>query len=276
MKNIILLEIKNCMQRKEFKIVFMILFFLSIGSYVIDCYEFFGQELSYVRSAYESCIIQSVQSYFVLTTELLLLPLIATMVYSDSYYLDCKRGVYKSIITRIDKRRYIIAKAIAIFTTVFAVFFIPLAVNQFLCLIAFPTEGFDNNQSLPPYDIGFQNYHQENRFDFLRIQAPFLYNLLHMAIIGLFASLFALLAYALYFIYKKSRLSVIGGIFITYLLQEVVLSFIGEDQNRIESLLAAGGTGSVAIMLLWIAALFISSVALIIHKGFKDEPEIQA
>lgn len=200
----------------------------------------------------------------------------AMMIYSDSYYTECKMGVYKSIVTRVDKKKYIIAKGVAIFTATFVVFFIPLIVNQLLCFIAFPIEGFDNNQSLPPYDIGFQNFHMENRFDFLRVQAPLLYNLLHMVIISLFASLFALLGYALYFIYKKGRLSVMAGIFIVYLVLEVALSFTGGGKNSIIRLLIAGGTGSVAMLILWIVSLLILSIAVIIHKSFADEPEIQS
>ncbi|WP_129598086.1 hypothetical protein [Anaerophilus nitritogenes] len=275
MKKLLKIEFTHCINSRSFKFVFSTLLFISLSGYLINCYEFYGNKLSFIRSAFEYSIIQGVYSRFLMETELFLLPILACIIYSDSYFMDAKLGTYKNIITRVNKKNYIIAKGIIVFIVTFFTFFIPLMLNQLLCFIAFPIQGYDNNYAIMPYDIGFQNYTKEFLFDLLRLQSPFLYNMTYMIIISLCAALFALLGYSIYFIYKKNRMSVIVGIFALYNGSIFILSLADLEKYSIINYLRPTLPGSIIILLFWMIALFIVSTIIITKKGFHDEIGIE-
>ncbi|MDR3595875.1 hypothetical protein [Clostridium sp.] len=272
MGKMLIFEFKNCIKKKSCKVIFSFLFFISISGYLVTCYEFYGDHLTFIRSAHEVCIIQGVYSRFLKNIEVLLLPLICCIIYSDSYYIEYKSGVYKSILTRTDRKNYIVSKAIVIFTIVFISFFLTLFLNQVLCLIAFPTEGFDNNYALPAYDIGFQNFAQGKLFDLIRLQHPFLYNSLFIVIISIFASVFALLGYSISLVYKKNRLLAVGIVYIAYIVSEVCLPLIGMEDFAISNYLSASSYTSSLILGLVLLIMFSISI-FIIFIGI-NRPEI--
>lgn len=275
MKQMLILEFKNCINRKEFKFIFSFLMFMAIGAFLFTASSFYGFQLSFVRSAYESSMIQGIYSQFILSAEIILLPLLASIIYSDSFYADSKSGVYKSILARTDKKTYLIAKAIVIFAVTFLVFLIPLLINQLLSFTAFPLVGFDNNYSLPSYDIGIQNYSGQGwLFEVLRLQSPFLFNVVGMLKISLFAALFALLTYSVYFVYKKGKLAGIAGVFFLYIVLSIAFDFIGLRQYGIINYLYMPTQGTPAMMVFWILALLSASL-LMINRGLKNEIEIE-
>lgn len=53
MKRMLLVELKNCLRRKEFMFVSLLVIITSITSFLAECYNFFGAELTNVRSAYD-------------------------------------------------------------------------------------------------------------------------------------------------------------------------------------------------------------------------------
>ncbi|MBP2071287.1 hypothetical protein J2Z80_000798 [Thermoanaerobacterium butyriciformans] len=271
MRNMILFEMKNCINRKEFKIVFMTLFLISISAFLLTCYIFYGHPLSFVRSAYESGIIRGNYSSLLLNVEIILLPVFATIIYSDSFYTNSRLGTYKNILTRTDKKIYILSQCIVIFLVTFFTFFIPLLINQLLTFIAFPLVGFDNNSALPPFDLGYQ---KEYLFDFVRIQWPLLYDFIYMVLNSLFASLFALFGYSLFFLFNKSRVFVIAGMFIVLQILNFVLSVAGYYEYSIEQYLYSLSKGSYIALVLWIVLLLSVSLSIIILKGFKYEIDI--
>ncbi|MBZ9637237.1 hypothetical protein [Clostridium sp. FP1] len=83
--------------------------------------------------------------------------------------------------------------------------------------------GLIDNHSLLLYDIGVQNYNSNMALDLTRIQNPLLFNVTYMIIISLTAALLSILAYALFFIYTKNKLSVFLGIFGSYFAIAVAL-----------------------------------------------------
>lgn len=79
----LLLELKNCINRNEFKFIFSSILLLSIGSFAIACYEFYGTQATFIRSAYEMSIIQDIYSGSILQFIIILLPILATIIYSS-------------------------------------------------------------------------------------------------------------------------------------------------------------------------------------------------
>ena len=274
MTRMLKLELINCLSRREFKFIFAILMSFSIGSFLIVCLKNYGQGASLIRSAYEMSIMQGTSTGVVLSIQNMLIPLFASIIYSDSYYSDHRSGVYKNILTRTDTKTYFWAKAIVIIVVTFTVFLIPLFLNQLLSLLAFPTQGFDNNFAFPPYDIGIQNYQSGFMFDLLRIQSPLLYNLLYMFLISLVASLFALFAYGAYFVSNKGKFATIVGVFLIYIVTELAVSTLG-FRLSLNNLLQPGNRGSFGVLMLWIAVLFVLSIGMIAAKGFTHDVGIE-
>lgn len=268
------LELKNCLGRMEFKFVFAILMSFSIGSFLIACQKNYGHGMSFIRSAYDMSMMQGTSTHVVWSIESMLIPLFASIIYSDSYYSDHRSGVYKNILTRTDTKTYFWAKAIVIIVVTFTVFFIPLLLNQLLSLLTFPTQGFDNNFGFPPYDIGIQNYNSGFMFDLLRIQSPLLYNLLYIFLISLVASLFAMFAYGAYFVSNKGKFATIVGVFLLYIVTELAVSTLGYRLS-LNNLLQPVNSGSFGVLMLWIAALFVLSIGMIAAKGFTPDGEIE-
>lgn len=277
MRKSLVLELKNCINRKEFKFIFSFLLFLSLGGFFIGCYEFYGTQATFLRSAYEMSMIQDIYSGSILQFIIILLPILSTIIYADSFYTEREDGTYTFILTRTKLRTYVISKAIAIFLITFMAFLIPLLINQGLSFITFPLEGLDNNFSLPPYDIGIQNYTSgsEYVFDFIRIQSPLLYNILRMMIISLLAAGFSLLSYGLYFTkhaIKRGKFFTVMSIFAVFILQELTLSSLGMSKYSISTYLRPSSIGDPLILIIWMVLIFSVSFLTIYIYGIKKNP----
>lgn len=274
MKKSLLLELKNCVNRNEFKFIFSIMIILNLGGFIIACYEFYGSQATFMRSAYEMSIIQDIYSGSILQFIMILFPIFATIIYSDSFYTERQDGIYKFILTRKKLSTYVISKAMAVFLITFLVFLVPLLINQGLSLVTFPLEGLDNNYSLPPYDIGIQNYNLDSEyvFDFTRIQSPLLFNIFKMAVISMFAACFSLLSYGIYFTkysLKRGRFFTAISMFIVFILQELTLNSLGLERYSISTYLKTNGVGSPLILIVWILLILFIAFWTIYKYGIK-------
>lgn len=68
-----------------------------------------------------------------------LFPLIATIPYGDSYYMDKKSGYTKNIFLRINKKYYFIAKYIATFLSAGIAITMPLLLNLMVTMTVVPS-----------------------------------------------------------------------------------------------------------------------------------------
>lgn len=266
--NLLIQEFKRCIRRAEFKIVFLIVFLISVCAFLAACYSTYGADLSTVRSAYEMTILQGPSTSIILSMLLVLLPLLAPIIYSDTLHNELKSGVYQSVLTRTNLRVYIWSKVITIFVVVFLTFFIPLAVNQILCFIAFPLIGYDSIFGFPPYDIGIQNFDPTSMLDLMRIQKPLLYNFMFMVMISFTAASIALLAYGTSFYIKKNRFALLAGVFLFITILNGGISLISNEWSLM-SLLRPHSIGSGLILTIWLIC-FIGVGVLMIWLKTKD------
>jgi hypothetical protein len=269
------LEWKHSLNRLEFKLVFLLMMLISVGSFIFSCfYEWgggqYGSSLLHVRSAFEMSIIQGTGVSVLLSTLVFLSPLLAMVVYSDTAYSDQTSGVYKPILTRISVKTYLWCKAAVVSVVTFFTFFVPLLINQLLSLIAFPLQGYDNNYALPPYDIGIQNYDSGWMFDLIRLQSPLLYNLLYMFIISLFAVIIALFAFTVFLVVKKNRFAVISGVFILIVIVQLIVMIMGSFQYAFVNLLTPG-SGSLLVLIGWMAFFLVPSLSVIAWQSKRGD-----
>lgn len=270
MKQIIYVEFNNCIKSVKYKMVFIVLYLLCLYPFLINCYKYYGNNLSSIRSASEMSLNMGTYSIVIKDVLVLLLPLLASILYSDSFITDYTSGTYKNIITRVDKKKYMLAKVFVTFFVVFLTFFSVFAINEILTAIAFPINGYDNNFSLPAYDKGYYNYNNKWFLDLIRIQSPYLYNLIFILIQSIMASLFAVCSLVLSFIIKEQKLKVLFSILIIYTLSDIILSLFKLQQFSIKSYLYSMNKGEGIILLAWIGALILSIIFMFFYSEKKE------
>lgn len=265
------MELKNCLSRIEFKVVFLVFFLISIGTFIEACYIVYGSELTFIRSAYEMSILQGTSTKIMMNILLVLLPLIIPVIYSNSLITDLRSGVYKNILTRSDLKAYLWAKVSVTFLVSFFTVFIPLFINQILCLITFPQVGYDNRFALPSYDIGIQNYDSQAIMDVLRLGHPLLYNMVFMVLISLMASLFSIFAFAAFLTFNYNQFSIFTGVFLFITILNLAISLLGSNRLSYTSLLTPATKGSLIDLCLWITGLLVVSSGLVLFKARRIE-----
>lgn len=271
MQKLLLIEVRNCIKRLEFKLMLLCLFIISIGTFWVDCYNYYGRNLCNLRSAYELGIIQSLNFKIILQLLIVILPIISCVIYSDSYYKDYKSGIYKTILTKVEKMNYFLSKAVVNFFITFLVFFIPLVINQILYCIAFPCKGYFNNYGLPYYDIGYTNFNSLYVLDLLRIKSPLLYNLTYILNISLFAGTFALLVFSFQLYYKRNGFMIPVGVFIIYIMLSILIDdFIQINNISILKYLQPNVVGKFRIIPIMQLVLNTISILLILNKTRKE------
>lgn len=273
MKNIVKIELINCINRKEYKLVLFTIMLISLGSFIVSCISFYGSDILFIRSAYEMAIVEGNYSENFLGLLVIILPILSTLIYSSSYYEDRITGRYNTIAMRIETGKYIWSKVFVIFIVTFLTFFIPLLLNQILCFIAFPLEGLDTNQGLPFYDIGIQNYSSEYLFNFMKIQYPLFYNIFKIFLISIFASLWGVFSYSIHFIdymQRKGKYPILIFSFMAYILLDLILSFLGMYEYSHFNFLLPNGVGEEKVVLIWIISMAVINLVLLLMFGNKN------
>jgi len=270
MKQMIYLEFSNCIKSTKYKITFILLYLISISAFLINCSKSYGCSLSLIRSASDMSINMGTTSGLTRDIIILLLPLLALLLYSDSFLTDLSTGVYKNITTRISKKKYMAAKIIVTFLVTLFTFFIILFMNEVLTAITFPLKGYDNNFAFPAYDIGYYNYNKKLFLDLVRVENPYLYNMIFMVIISLVAALLAVLSLMISFIVKGKKVQIFFNIFIIYILSDICLDQLNLSKFSIKTYLYSLKEGSTSILLSWISILLLVIIGMFIYEQRQD------
>lgn len=116
-----------------------------------------------------------------------LLPLIAVIPYSGSYYRDRYSGYMKSVCVKVPRRAYFCAKYVVCFFTGFIAVLLPMTISFFLVSTYLPW--------LKPEPLAQQGLLQDSCFmsDYY-YQQPVLYVLFYALIMGLFGGIFSVTA----------------------------------------------------------------------------------
>ena len=208
-----------------------------------------------------------------------LLPIAAAIPFAWSYHTERKSGYLKNIASRTDKKKYFIAKTIAVFTSGALVVLIPLIANIILVSAFVP--------AIDPFaGYTFYNYRYigEMWVD-LYFNCPALYLALYVMLDAIYGGIYALLSFATAF-YIKNILAVL---FVPYFL----VMAVGYLQSVINSNLQSSAKGfyvqyefNPSVYLhslmygghrLWFViwgialALLLFSIATIFIRGFNDE-----
>ncbi|WP_077324725.1 hypothetical protein [Virgibacillus siamensis] len=120
----------------------------------------------------------------------LIFPLLAALPYSDAYAQDYNSGLVKSILTKVNKRKYLNIRFIVNFIVGGVVAIFPPVVNFLLQMTAFPV--IENSMYYGMNSVGTQSFMPE-----LFYHQPFLYILVRVIMLFLLGGLLASLGLAL-------------------------------------------------------------------------------
>ncbi|MBP3324634.1 MAG: hypothetical protein J6M16_10610 [Clostridia bacterium] len=228
----------------------------------VSLYSFFnswlgGEELSLAGSLFFS-----------------LMPVGCAIPYAWSYYTEKKSGYLKNVASRENKRKYILAKTLAVFVSGALTVLIPMVLNVFLVSAFVP-----DVMPFAGYTLYNHIYFGDLWVDFY-YTFPYLYVLFYLLLDVLYGGIYALLSLAVSCFYQN-LLSVLFLPFITMvavnylkgLFDQLYMSNVIYKINPMGFLhsLSSGGTRAWWIILLVTVLLLATSLLIIFIKGFKDE-----
>lgn len=217
MRRLFLFEIKNIFSRNEIKLIFIIFLFCSSFNFIATCYFMYGLPQMGVRSNFELAALKNPIDMFISDGYKVFFPLLVALIYSDSQFIENKNNISIFINTRTNINKLIIVRFILIFFTTVIVATIPLLFNYLLNLITFPSITADLNQGVPSYTL-FSYDHLNNLkksgdlvgiLDYIYVYNPHYYNIILIILKSISGGAFSVMAYAISFYVKKSRLIVI-------------------------------------------------------------------
>lgn len=135
----------------------------------------------------------------------ILLPIVAVLPYTDSFYCEKKYGVYLFCLTRIGRIKYFFFKAIVVFTISFLIILIPYLFNQMYCMIAFPFEHVRDIVSGTIYDNTWLPELIITPSPELLLNHPVIRNLQHILFACFYGSSIGLLGFSLSLFINKNR-----------------------------------------------------------------------
>jgi hypothetical protein len=137
------------------------------------------------------------------------LPLLAPLAYSYSCYDDGKNDILKILIPKTGRAAYHLANVSTAFWGAFFILFLPLILEQLILLIVCPLNTPYIMSSSPAVDDYLLFTKTEPFLAALRLNHPYLFNVLYCVIPAVTGGLLALLSYALSLFFQKSRFLVL-------------------------------------------------------------------
>lgn len=228
MNNLFKMEFKNCINRKEFKFIFSVLVILVVAhvNLEINMYTNEVKNCSELLSAADSSIINTVYKLPLFDLISIILPLTVSIIYSDSYYNDVKSGVYKNIVTRCNRNKYIIAKTMVVFIISFSLVLLIQILDQIVLLGFFPIDSLNSWDAGATYERIIELHNGNALFESIRINQPYLNNFIYFSIRSMFAGAFAVLSYSISFIYSKNKYIILMSSFLMFMCYELFSEII--------------------------------------------------
>lgn len=227
-KKIFGMQMAHLFSRKEFKIAWVISFGIISIAFIEVCLSVRGSDQSIIFSASSGWIgnLNVLDTQVMKVFYLYCISLVAAFPFSDSYLEDQRGHSLISILSRCSWKVYWHTGAVLSFLSGFLVICLPLLVSQLLSFVLFPVSG----GVMEGYSIGawYDTSHYEIGYLFpsLRINHPYLNNLMFIFYSSLFAALNAVLSYLFSLLGVNKKLLVLGLPTLLWLLYDTVIVFI--------------------------------------------------
>lgn len=215
------LELKKIISRKEFVIFFFLMFFAVISDFLINCWCYYGSNMSALYTASNMTVLNNVSRSPFRTVYVILLPIVACIMASDTYLVDKKMGMNNYILLRTDRKKYIWTKGVAIFILVSLTILINILLSISLAYIAFPAYGYCSNGRVS-LDILSGKFISKRLFIELYMYHPYINLLVFGFIRALTGGVYALLAYGISFFKNSNRYIVMASSFLIVTVLEII------------------------------------------------------
>lgn len=266
----LIFQIKYQINQPEYKICFSMLLIFSLGGFLLCFTNSFGRDYMYIRSAAENFLLVATDARILEMVFALLFPLLAALLCAGCRRKSEVSGDGLNVILRMKKRSYVMGNACAVVILTFLSFAAVLTINQILCMVAFPVNGYDNRWGMPIYRL-IMDYDSKKLFDIWTIQNPYIYNVLYSLIISILAGGIALLAYGLgltRILKKVKTIQISVFVFVLFML----LFAMGEVSHipmlSFTTFVETGHTVSFGQYLIFAGVIYLTGIILVI-KGQK-------
>ncbi len=194
----------------------------------------------------------------------LLLPMLATIPFADSFYCDRKSGYIKNVFIRAKKSHYYISKYIATFISGGIAIFIPLLTNLAISSLILPS-------MLPQASAGFFAVNNTSMWGELFYTHPYIYIFLYMIIDFIFGGLFATISLVVGFIAEQRFIALISP-FIIYLFTFSLCNLLKAYKFSPMSFLVPGwGDTSSVIIFSEMLILGLITFSYFVLKGVRND-----
>lgn len=194
----------------------------------------------------------------------LIIPFLAVLPYGASLFSDMKNGYVKGIITRTEKKYYLISKYISVFLSGGVAVVAPMIFSFLISSAVLPT-------ALPEVSYAYTNIHSIYKWADLLFVHPLAYTLLYISIVFIFSGLLASIALGLSYFSDKSFLVLLFPFFI-YIFTSLVFELLDLNGFSIrEVLTTTGEQGTTMTVLILIIGYFAISFFPYFFVGVKKD-----
>ena len=284
MKRLLQIELKKAFSNKLFWITLALgLLIVSISAYQnINGYFEFANDIQMQQESDPETVFNPVNQLFTLYNNwigsefdmpmnslyYILLPLMAPLAYGWSYFTEKKSGYVKNVVTRIDKKKYYLAKYLAVFLAGGAVVAIPLLVNVLTVACVVP--------AYQP-DIYYQIYYNmyQHYLAWMFYSMPALYVAYVLVLDFVFAGLIAVLSLALtFFVNNRFAVVLLPMLFfmwVQYMQDLARQTFPYISPFSPQEFLKAYGDSVLLWVVVWGIGLLVVTLGIVYGKGAKDD-----
>lgn len=269
----LLFQIKSQLNQREFKVTFALLYVLSIGAVVWNCVKYYSVNYMEIRSAADNFLLVSTVSRPIKMIFTLVFPLLSATLYSGYRKNNEKNGNGLFSLLRMNRNKYIIGNAIVVTVMTFLSLFGALMLNQLLCCIAFPIDGYDNNFGIPQYALAM-NYDKGLLLEFWQMQNPYIYNLLYALIVSILGSGIGLVAYGLGLVDKFEKIKAINisiVVFVFFILLMILGQFADIQMLSFLTYIETGHRVGLSEYLAFVLVIYAMGIVLTIKGSKKYE-----
>lgn len=202
MKRIFLNQCLVIVKKRIFIITLGLLLALVFGNFIYNIYRYYGMEVSEMYSFAEIGILgfNNIVSFyfFKFFPFLLVLPAALSIATEQNNIIEV------FWISRCGRRKYYLSKLIAVFTTTFICFFLPLLLEILLNSISFPMNAHGNLFGYELYSKDYKNIEKYMLFQFY-YKMPVAYALIMSVFFSFVSGVFAVFTSAVACIYSKYK-----------------------------------------------------------------------
>ena len=261
-------EIYKIVNRKQFLVIFLILFGAAILDFLVTCKSYFGCDLSFVRSAYRCYILNNEIGLFTKQFYSTLFPIMICTGVSDVFFMENKLGITNFIYTRTAAKNNLLSKMIAVLVVSFFLTWIPLMVNYLLVLSVFPLQGYycsnasfltltvpEKGRMLGEYEMFY----------------PYWNCMIYILIRCFIGSAIALFAFSLSLLQRFNKYIILLSGMILYIIYDSVIKLPPFENTAVNTdIFAINGYGNGWMIVVFIAVTTIISLGMVAY-GTKKE-----